>query len=342
MAILVEAASADRDRDVFLSALKQFLPPAASETRFDWLYRSSPFGMAQAWLVVDSETRSVIGAAAAFPRRFRHRGQTVEGCVWGDFCIDPKHRSVGPALQLQRACLKAIESGSWQIAYDFPSDSMAAIYSRLGIKISAQMVRMAKALRTERLIESKIKFQPLAAALSRAGNAALRATAAVKPPPRDYEFSRCGERCGAEFTKLADSANPDESIEVERSADYLNWRFLDHPSTPYEIYVARKDGQLVACAILAQTGADATLADLLGSDRTALRGLLSFIEDQLRERCVMTMSVPVSSSHRHRALLEDLGFRSRESHPIVGYVRSNAGGDGNKMTWSLLEGDRES
>src|SRR3974390_952369 len=90
--------------------------------RFQWLYRDNPYGPARAWLAFDGSGPPV-GMCALFPRLAYVNGNEVLGCVLGDFCVSKQYRSLGPAVQLQRACLSAIESGQFSFGYDFPSRS---------------------------------------------------------------------------------------------------------------------------------------------------------------------------------------------------------------------------
>ena len=73
--------------------------------------RNGPHGEARAWLAIDGDQETVIGVAAAFPRRFYAKRQTksLPGC-WVIFVFTLQYRSLGPALQLQRACLGVRES----------------------------------------------------------------------------------------------------------------------------------------------------------------------------------------------------------------------------------------
>src|SRR5580658_7630313 len=106
MRIIIRPADLERDRDVLVRTLAQYLTPTSNQTRFDWLYHRNPHGPTRAWLAFDGDTGEVVGASAAFARRVVAEGIGKTGWVLGDFCIADKYRSLGPALQLQKATLQ--------------------------------------------------------------------------------------------------------------------------------------------------------------------------------------------------------------------------------------------
>ena len=108
-----------------------------------------PSGKKKNHALAESGSR-VIGVAAAFPRMMQFGSSTSRAWLLGDFCIAAEYRSMGPALTLQRACLNDLGKTGDLGWYDFPSSTMAALYSRLHFQRSEQLIRMAKLLRVER------------------------------------------------------------------------------------------------------------------------------------------------------------------------------------------------
>src|SRR5690348_14005419 len=110
MAIVVSRADINNDREIVIRTLRRYLNDQIDERRYEWLYCSNPFGDVRAWLAFDEDGEAV-GAAAAFPRPMLICGQQRLGCVLADFCVSQRHRSLGPALQLQRECLAGTRTG---------------------------------------------------------------------------------------------------------------------------------------------------------------------------------------------------------------------------------------
>ncbi len=346
MAMVVRPADLRADRELLIDFLFQHLTPLSDGRRFDWLYCGNPHGPARAWVVVEGDSGAIAGAAAAFPRRLSVQGAETLGCVLGDFCIHPRYRSLGPALQLQRACLETMDSGSLAFGYDFPSTSMVAVYKRLRIEPCAQMLRLAKPLRADRKIAEKLRIRPVARSLSVISNLALEWRDRGLHPKDAASISAQEEACGEEFSTLARQVSAGYGICVERSAGYLNWRYRAHPHRRHEILTARREGALVGYLIFTLRGEDASIVDLFGFEETEILGsLIAHAADVLRGRGVITVSAPILASHPRVALFERMGFRARESVPVLLYTPSGHGAAQNAAAvppWFLMDGDRDS
>ena len=346
MGISIRSANLKRDRPLLIGFLQEFLAHQSNKRRFDWLYLENPHGPARAWTAIDETNGTLVGVAAAFPRRVCAAESTVLGYVLGDFCVHPGFRSLGPALQLQRACLEMMGSASPSFGYDFPSKTMAAVYRRLGAEPRECMLRLAKPLRVDRQIASRVKSGLVARGLRALGNRALNWRNARPSAQQAEEIALHDGACGEEFTILAAHLRNRDQLSVERTAEYLNWRFLAHPSERFEFLTARRKKALAAYLIFAHSGEDARIVDLRGMDDTELlRNLISQAVETLRKRGVMTVSVSILAWHSYVKLFENLGFRRRESCPVVLYptvTPSPGTGMSRADRWFLMDGDRES
>jgi hypothetical protein len=264
----------------------------------------------------------------------------------GDFCISDEHRSLGPALQLQRACIDGVDSGSAAVCYDFPSAGMMAVYRRLRIPETGQMIRFAKALRVDRKVREFVKAPLASRVVSAAGNFILRMADGVSSPPQDCEYSLQRLPCAGEFTVMAQRVAGQWGMHIERSAEYLNWRFLSNPLLRHEMVVARNHDGLVGYAVFVHDGEDSTLVDMFGETNPHIvEGLVKALLKILRERGVVTVSAPLDASHPWTGALLENGFRKRESAPVVVHWASQQGSQLNgadRVTWWFASGDRDS
>ena len=174
MSITTVPAGLDSQRELIVETLLRYLAGRSDDRWFDWLYVRSPSGQARTWLAIDNDGGAVIGAAAAFPRQFYSINNELLVWVLGDFCLDPRYRSLGPALQLQRACLSVLESNQGMFCYDFPSASMVAVYKRLGFSVTGKMLRLAKPLRVDRKVKEMVKNAAAQRVVTSVGNALLK------------------------------------------------------------------------------------------------------------------------------------------------------------------------
>jgi hypothetical protein len=329
-----------------MDILSRNLPRATDSHVLSWLYRENYHGKAHVWVVTDSCTGLPIGAAGAFPRRCILGDQEITGWVFGDFCLDSKYRSLGPALQLQRACLGVTEEKGGMFCYDFPSDRMVAVYKRLGISVTGKMVRVAKLLRVDRKVRQIINVPLARHVVTGVGNAILKLTAPAKVVPAEsLEIALHQEPCGEEFSTLAREQGSRLGVCIKRSADYLNWRYVNNPLARYEFLTARRQGRLKGYAIWTQAGEDATVVDLFGeNDAAIVKGLLSEIIDHVTTRGVMTLSVWLNESHPWLSLCSEMGFRVRGSAPFFCVPAPSLAktDELRRAKWLLMQGDRDS
>jgi hypothetical protein len=270
-------------------------------------------------------------------------GTEEVGCVLGDFCIDARYRSLGPALQLQKACLSPIDAGTMALSYDFPSRSMMSIYKRLNIVPHGQFIRFAKPLRVDRKLRQLLGPSAFIRGLSMVGNLVLELSdRGARVPSLMISFQQ--QPCGAEFTGLAQTIRDRYGVCIQRTAEYLNWRYFGYQSNSCQMLTARLQGQLVAYAAFTQAGEDAALVDLFGVDEPGVvTSVVAQLVEVLRVRGVVTLSVSILETHPWTRLLRSIGFRPRDASPFVTYTPPRT--DASKSvqrSWFLMGGDRDS
>jgi hypothetical protein len=343
--VAIRRADLNTDREILIDALSRYLNPLADGRRFEWLYKNNPDGEALAWIAVDQDDGAVVGSAAAFPRRIYLNSKETFVWVLGDFCINSEYRSLGPALQLQRACLAAVDSGEVALCYDFPSAGMMAVYKRLGIDPFARVLRLARPLRIDRQVESVIKTPIIASAVRGFGNLLLTARAFQPVKVGNVIVAPHEGECGEEFSDLARQTMDRLGICVPRTAEYLNWRYLANTYCNYEIMTVRRSGDLLGYAVVGQNGKECMIADLFGIDSPEVtRRLVKEVVSLGHARGVHTVSIPVLEFHPWITLFHDLGFRDRESKPMVLYTPNNdtLGKTLENKRWFIMHGDRDS
>jgi hypothetical protein len=341
MGVSIRRADAETDRELLIRLLHHFLTPLSDDRRWNWLYTKNPHGAPRIWLAVDSANGAAVGAGSAFARRVYMSGQANVAWVLGDFCIADGYRSLGVALKLQRACLQDVDSGAAAFCYDFPSTAMMAVYQRLGIHPSRHMVRFAKPLRVDRKVRELVPTAFLRSAFTTAGNLFLSRSGS-NGKHSGVQLSLQQADCGQEFSDLARKIGALYGACTERSAEYLNWRYLRNPLANYEILTARRDGALLAYTIFSHSGEDAAIVDVFGADEpVTIPALLDALIALLRARAVVTLSAVLIDSHPWIPFFSRAGFKEREKSPVVVY-RPAHGREFEGSKWFLTHGDRDS
>jgi hypothetical protein len=341
MAILVREADLQRDRDELITFLHENLTSRSNESRFSWLYLRNPSGQARAWIALDEATGQTMGLGAAFPRLVWFGGKVRRAWVLGDLCVAPGSRSLGPALSLQRVCLKSLAINENPIWFDFPSQPMLAIYRRLRIPMMmGSHVRFVKLLRVDEKVAKYIPGKSFARGISKVGNLMLRFQPATYCRSHGIEVSVHEGSFGEEFTELDSCTSNLHTIRGLRTAEYLNWRYRQNPFNQYRVAVAKRGTQLWGYAVAEMNGTNWILTDLHAiEEEKTIPCLLAYLGDLTAAFNVSSISIPIMEQAELVHHLQRAGFYPRESLPIVACV---ADVEGRPKNWFLMHGDRES
>jgi len=340
----IRSADLRADRALIVDCLRRYLAANADEARYDWLYLGNPHGPASVWIAEDEDRGETVGVASAFPRRATLEGTETLGWVLGDFCIRDEYRTLGPALQLNRACLEAVDHGSAGFCYDFPSRSMMAVYRRLRLAPIGNVVRFARVLRWGRRLRRAVTPPALGAVVG-----TIASVADLVPPSRaqssaGLSMRRQADACGGEFDELDRARRVGTRLHLDRSAAHLNWRYRAKPGSGYEMLTARDARGLRGYAVFSMEEGDAQVADLSALDEATAQALLDEMAAHLWRQGAATVSMPLLASSPLVATLRRNGFHPREASPVVFHGGPAFRGRPAlvEADLPLLHGDRES
>ncbi len=345
MAFTIRPAHLQRDLSLIVNLLVENVSARASQVRYEWLYLNNPSGLAKAWVAPDSNSEKIVGTAAIFPRTMYVHGVKTLGWVLGDFCVSSSYRSLGPAIALQRACLNFLQADSSLRYYDFPSQVMLAVYRRLQVGHSSEMSRAIKVLTIDKFIQRRIPVQWIAKPIIWSGNLGLKLTAPKFEPVQDVEVQILEGPWGEEFSQLSKSLSTQYGVYVDRSSDYLNWRFYHSPLSQYQLVVVRKKGILQGFSVIDQSTDDVTVLDCFGViSGEILEQLLKSICFYAKRQGKASLQASVFAEHWMTSIFEKIGFRMREQFPLIlSHSEESSGSkESQEHDWFLMAGDRDS
>ena len=311
---------------------------SGQETRFDWRHIRNPSGESWSWFLYDENSLATVGMATVFPRTMRVDGQIVRGGQVGEFAVDVKYRSLGPALRLQRSTLEPVDRGEIALCYDCPPhDEGMSTFVRLGMPANCEVHRYAIRFRSDEYIGTRLGKGAWTKPVIAAANLLLRLRTR-KGGVRNVEIQRYSGRFGDEFSHLDKIVYAPGSIRLSRAAGVLNWRYTQDPicstsssndmAGKYQILVARRGGELLGFAVfLVQPDGAASLIDLFGIDSEGVRlELLHASLDSCRSAGASSLFGLCSEQSELKPLFETLGFRRRErSARVVAYAKPGHG-----------------
>lgn len=319
MSVSVRVADLESEKKELFDVLKRNLGELEHARRFDWLYRANPAGAARTWFVCEEDTQRVVGVASLFSRVMRVNGKEILCGQVGDFAIDAGHRSLGPAMMLQRATFEPVNQGQLAFCYDCPPHASGmSTFRRLGMEPNCRMQRFARPLRAERLVEKRFGENLFSNSAAAVVNVILRTMQGRTAPAKNIEIAVHSGRFCEEFKELEERVKSRDAISSRRSPADLNWRYRDDPLNAYEVLVARVRGQLAGYAVFSMAGSDAYIVDLfdVGIESTGLE-LIEAVAHRCRREGLQTLQALISEGSELSGVLAKANFRYRSSGPLV-------------------------
>jgi hypothetical protein len=312
VSVTVRPLDLTRDKALILRMLERNIGIAQDESRFDWLYRRNPAGRAWAWALHD-EHGTPVGSASVFPRMMWVGERVVRCGQVGHFSVDTGYRSLGPAVMLQRTTLELPARGDVNFCYDCPPhDQGMATFRRLGIDETCVLRRHIRPVRARRYITRALGNGPAARGMTTLADCVLR----LRPRrrvPRGVDVARHEVAFDKEFSVLDERVGGRFGVRGQRTAEILNWRFREDPSFHYDVFTARRDGELVAFAVVRLSEPDARVVDLFGvGDVDVEAALLGAAVEEARARDVDVMHALMCPGHPAEPALALAGFSRRE------------------------------
>jgi hypothetical protein len=333
MSLAVRRVSLTDDREEILEVLKRNFG-SIQEQRFDWRHRNNPAGECWSWFVQDRGTKSTVAMVTVFPRHMRLGSKRIVCGQVGEFAVNPTHRSLGPAVLVQRTTFQPVDSGALAFCYDcVPHDRGMSTFVRLGMRPNCEVIRYALPLRSDEYWQKRLGSGGWTRPLIGMTNLLLRFQS--RPSALSgLEICKWDKSFDDEFSYLDEVVTGPSLVRASRSAVDLNWRYREDPlaasSMPsgnkgrYQVFVARRGGELLAFVVFfIQTDGIASLVDLFGRQLSVVgKPLLKTVIEVCRRENVSSVNGFCSHDSELRTLFTNAGFRPRETNArVVAYAR---------------------
>jgi hypothetical protein len=334
-----------RDRGLVLDVWMRNRPHF-SERRYDWIYGDAARGGAM-WLLRSADGATV-GTSALMQRQMREGGSSRPFGQAVDLVVDAAHRSVGPALALQRAVTGSCAELGLDGIYAFPNTHSEALMLRSGYTSLGAIDRFTKPLRSAYKIEEVVRVPVLARAASVVVDTALRLA------PTNWTHRRRVGSVGLTVNAFDDTFDtlwsasriPDGLRLGQRDARYLTWRFGGDVHREYRVFVVHaKDRSLLGYAVWYVSKGIANISDLFALDPRAMADVLTLFVPHVRRERVNALSIAYLGPAWLGRLLASFGFFHREEDAkiIVFAPPGSTGADRFTLRdgWYLTEADRD-
>ena len=300
----------DHDRDTVLDLWKRNLP-AASADRYAWLYEAGP---ATGWLLKAADG-TVVGAAGLMDRAMKVFGESLRVGQAIDLNVDQDHRTLGPALGLQRAVTATVQRREHDLIYALPIAQSEPVLRRAGYRVLGEVRRWFKPLCCRDVLARWLR----PTLPRRAAAAAINGLLHLASPERYYHRSadvrvEVTDHFDRRFDVLWEAAARQFPVIGQRTSAYLSWRFGRCPDVRHRVFcLLSAAGQLLAYLVYCRMKDVVQIGDFLFADPHKLDVLLAeFLRQMRRERAKAVTAVylgPEVVCHR----LRRFGFWKRPS-----------------------------
>jgi hypothetical protein len=286
------------------------LPPHDS-IRAKWLYSSNPAGPADV-LGLRHRDDGWVGMVAIVPRQVWIHGAERPCAYLCDFYVNPRHRTLLPALSLQRFANEHIARAG-RTSYAIPNERSLPLFKRMGAPRVHQRHRWARPVRVRPfMIHRERRMLSLVSPLI--DGAALVFDGLLSVLRSDIQTEWI-DQIDSRFDKLW-LGLPKKGLCIgDRSAQYLHWRFLEEPTQENRIIglIDRQSRELVAYAIGRISQSDFSIRDAIANTAQGLSApMLAHVLLAVRSLRVDAVSVKVLGTDSQYRALSLAGFRSRD------------------------------
>lgn len=328
MGLAIRRASRTEDWPELLEVFKQNFGDGyfgdGFEHRFEWHNTLNPAGQGWTWILYDQNDKSVFGTTSVFPRNMYVDGKQLAAGQVMFFAVSASHRSLGPAVMLQRATLDPVDRGELAFCYDCPPHNEGmSTFARMGMRPRFEMIRYVLPLRSDEYVHKRVGTGAWTKSLVSTANLLLRMRRPYRNIP-GIEISKFDGAFGDEFSHLDKLVSSSGVIRARRSAEFLNWFFRRLPSQRkcplngkvevFQALVARRRGELQAFAIYStQDDKLIAVADLFGVQLAELgRALLEAVVEIGRRDKMLGVYACLSERGELRQIFRGAGFHPRE------------------------------
>jgi GNAT superfamily N-acetyltransferase len=302
----------DRDWPDMVRFYEQFYRPGYIFTKrafFDWNFAPPfrPDDRSGQRLILDGDKIiCILGVFGGWPLQVG--GRRVSAQSNNNLFLDPDYRGRRLGHELFAS---AVRETPYNLISGYNPRTFS-MYERLGTIRHWRMRRFSRSLDADavaRLIRQYPGFEALAPAqqddaLRQVRDSGAAWPAAAEPLERVVRF-------GEEWEAAWESIRKECGFTTWRSAQFLNWRYIDYPFPLYTCHVARRNGRITGLVVLRletpPCGAILRIVDLVALPE-ARRGLLAAVEQAARAQGAILVDY-VFSGAMDFPLLAEAGYR---------------------------------
>jgi len=317
-----------------------------SRAEFDWLYRQNPLGFARCWAAVERHTGRLASAVPQIPWPLALGEERIDGMMWVDWVTAPRwrHRKLGDLIN------PLWQHDPWMqrcVGMSWPNEKSRRWYEKYGKEgppLGPLPLRALPLRNARRFLRARGWPALLAAPAGFAANGLLRAWSRIAVASGAHRAVAEVGRFDSAFADAIRGCMTFPSFWSPHDPDFLNWRYLDHP-TRRCVAFACGDAPAGFCVVQLD-GKRAILMELVApparDGRVALALLHRAIGTARAAGCAQLESF-APPRWPHWRLLRRLGFVTLPSHEFMRpTAQREIPGLYQIENWQLVPGDKDS
>ena len=295
---------------------------------FNWSHHQNPFGENYCWLAHEESAGKLIGSTGLLTRRMCCDGKSLAVGQAESINIDEEHRSAQAALKLQRALISHLPDTDFNFVYGM-TDTATAVFKRCRYRQVGTFQHWVKPIRTEYKFKDRISSPLVRKGVAWLADLGLRLysqeTRTFLPHQNKINFDApIDERFETLFREHSAGL-----VMVERTREFLEWRFRQEPSTRFQIMTLEDRNQSLLgymVFVLGETGRGGDFAagiqDFFYRDLKSFRLMLTAFSGYCRQIGMETIVMNYFGREEVSKLLTSFGFFQRHSQTNV-FVYAN-------------------
>ena len=217
----------------------------------EWLYRRNPRGLARCWITFDRASGQLVASLASWPWPMARGTDAMEGTQEGDAVVAPEWQRLG----IDRLRSDAWRSHAWNatsVGMSWPNEkSRGAGQKRGRARRMVGPVPQAVMILDAGAYFSEHRWPTFARAIAGPiANAALRGLREVALRNRPVLVIERVHRFESSFDEITERCMSWPGFWSPHDADFLNWRYLTHPSAEYLAFALADGAKLAAYYVL--------------------------------------------------------------------------------------------
>ncbi|WP_085994109.1 GNAT family N-acetyltransferase [Oceanobacillus senegalensis] len=304
------------------------------------------------FILVFEEEGKILGHIALWVSEAFINGKVKEIALRVDTMVDPDARGKGIYNQLNRTMLEEAEKHNIDLLYGFPAP-----------KAKELLLKSTGAIHVDNIARYVYIMDPtsLAAAILPVlsplkGLGKIYKHLQMKKVkqlvlPTGWKWEKV-DRFDESYTTLAGETKHVKPIMLKRDADYLNWRFMEHPYYNYSVFQLTQNEKSQGYVVIKKEEVDfkkgritiGSIVDVLAyNDEETWKHLLYGAIQQLSD--VDIIQTWMMSDTMSSEILEKIGFKLKDRpmplviHDIANDAEANAG---HHTSWWITQGDVDS